>query len=68
MPVDVILDVVIAAFQHKTGPDDVYVLPATRFAELAIDSRSTGAAGRVGVVSRKAFIEQGKRIKVVRDS
>ncbi len=62
------LDVVIAAFQHRTGPYDVYVLPAARFAELAVDSRSSGAAGGVGIVSRKAFMEEGKRIKVVRAS
>src|SRR5947207_1229306 len=57
------LDVVIAAFQHRSGAFEVYTLPATRFADLAVDSRSSQ---HVGLVSRKAFIEEGQRIKVVK--
>jgi len=57
------LDVIIAAFQHKTGAFEVYVLPKSRFAELARDSRSSE---HVGIVAKKAFVEEGKRIKIVK--
>lgn len=61
------LDVVIGAFQHKSGAYEVYTLPARLFGELAADSRSSGAQGRVGVVARKTFLERGLRIKVARN-
>src|SRR5690348_14969214 len=41
------LDVVIAAFQHKSGPFEVFTLPASRFAELASDSRTSERTGIV---------------------
>jgi hypothetical protein len=57
------LDVIIAAFQHKTGAFEVYTLPASRFAELAAESRSSE---HVGIVLKKAFVEEGQRIKVIK--
>lgn len=59
------LDVVIGAFEHKSGAYEVYTLPASRFAELAVDSRSSGAQGRVGVVPKKAFLDEGTLAKVL---
>lgn len=59
------LDVVIAAFQHKTGVFEVYTLPASRFSDLAVDSRSSE---HVGIVTRKAFVEEGQRIKIVKNA
>lgn len=44
-PVVDTLDVVIGAFQHKSGAYDVYALAASRFTELAVDSRISGASG-----------------------
>jgi len=60
------LDTVLAAFQHKDGYFDVYSLPAAEFAKHARDSRSAGADGNVGLVTKKVFVESGKRIKIVR--
>jgi hypothetical protein len=57
------LQVIVAAFEHKTGVFEVYTLPADRFAELAIDSRTND---KVGIVTRKAFSEKGQRIKIVK--
>jgi hypothetical protein len=57
------LDVIIAAFQHKTGAFEVYTLPASRFADLAVESRSSE---HVGIVLKKAFVEEGQRIKVIK--
>src|SRR5690242_20532310 len=57
------LDVIVAAFQHKTGAFEVYTLPAARFAALAKDSRSSE---HVGIVTKKAFLEGGTRIKIVK--
>jgi hypothetical protein len=57
------LNVVFAAFQHKTSAFEVYNIPASRFAELAVESRSSE---HVGIVLKKAFIEEGQRIKVIK--
>lgn len=61
------LETVIAAFQHKTGPYEVFSLSAPVFLNHARDSRSGGGDARVGLVSRKVFETFGKRIKVVRN-
>ena len=60
------LDSVIAAFEQNDGSYELWRMPATRFAELAVDSRSSGAAGRVGIVTRKQFTTEGSRLRLVR--
>jgi len=62
------VQLVLGAFQHKNGSFDVYALPADEYQRHMRDSRSTGpSGGRVGLVTKKAFVEHGKRIKVVRN-
>lgn len=60
------IDFILAAFQHKDGSFDVYSLPASEYSKHTRDSRSSGAEGLVGLVTKKVFLEHGKRIKVVR--
>ena len=61
------LDLVLAAFQHKDGSFDVYALAPDEYRQHMRDSRSSGADGRVGLVTKKVFEERGKRIKIVRN-
>lgn len=60
------LDTVIAAFQHKTGPYEVFALPADVFLQHARDSKTSSSVGIVGLVTRKIFETVGRKIKVVR--
>ena len=60
------LDLVLAAFQHHDGSFDVYSLRADEYRRHMRDSRSSGAAGRVGLVTKKTFTEHGTRVKIVR--
>ena len=53
------LDLVLAAFQHHDGSFDVYSLRADEYRRHMRDSRSSGAAGRVGLVTKKTFTEHG---------
>jgi hypothetical protein len=57
------IELVLAAFQHKDGSFDVYSLPASEYAK---HTRDSGVDGRVGLVTKRVFVELGKRIKVVR--
>jgi len=61
------IETVYAAFQHKTGPYEVFALPSSLFLENARDSRSGGGDSRVGLVTRKVFETLGKKVKVVRN-
>lgn len=60
------LDLVLAAFQHRDGSFDVYALAPDEYRRHMRDSRSGGAEGRVGLVTRKVFEEHGRRIRIVR--
>jgi hypothetical protein len=60
------VDLVLGAFQHKDGSFDVYSLPADVYSQHTRDSRTSGPEARVGLVTKKVFVEFGKRIKVVR--
>lgn len=60
------IDLVLAAFQYKDGSFDVYSLPPETYRAHARDSRSSGAEGRVGLVTKQVFIEYGKREKLIK--
>jgi hypothetical protein len=60
------LDLILAAFQHKDGSFDVYSLGSDAYRQHMRDSRSRGADGTVGLVTKKVFEQHGKRIKIVR--
>jgi hypothetical protein len=60
------LDLVLAAFQHKDGSFDVYSLAPDVYQKHMRDSRSRLGEGRVGLVTKKVFEENGKRIRLVR--
>ncbi len=60
------LDLVLAAFQHKDGSYDVYSLSPEEYRTQMRESRSSGAEGRIGLVSKTVFANCGKRIKIVR--
>ncbi len=62
------IDVVLGAFQHKDGSFDVYALSPDAFREHARDSKSAGAGGRVGLVSKQIFARHGRRVKLVKKS
>lgn len=62
------VQLVLGAFQHKDGSFDVYQLPVATFEEHMRDSASRGpSGGRVGLVSKKVFMDAGKRITIVRN-
>jgi hypothetical protein len=60
------VDLVLGAFQHKDGSFDVYSLPSGVYSEHTRDSPTSGREARVGLVTKRVFVEFGKRIKVVR--
>lgn len=60
------LESVVAAFQHKNGSYDVFSLAATIYAAKARDSRSQSGEGRIGLVAKKVFQAEGKRIRIVK--
>lgn len=45
------IDLILGAFKHKDGSLDVYALTSDAYRNHARDSRSTGAEGRIGIVS-----------------
>ncbi len=59
------LDAVLAAFQRTDGRFDIFEMSPDIFRREMRPSRSTGAAGRVGVVTRRAFQEHGQSISTV---
>lgn len=59
------LDAILAAFQRTDGQFDVCEMSPTVFRREMRPSRSTGAAGRVGVVTRRAFQEHGRSVRTV---
>ena len=58
------VETVFAAFQHKTGPYEVFSLPASMF---LLNARVSRSGGRVGLVTRNVFETLGKRVKVVKN-
>ncbi|KSB88090.1 hypothetical protein AS593_23775 [Caulobacter vibrioides] len=46
------IDAILAAFEAETGRVEVFELPTAAFRAAMYDSRSSGAAGRVKMVSR----------------
>jgi hypothetical protein len=61
------LDAVLGAFEERDGEYRVMQLPIARCAAVMEPTRSTGAsAGRVGMVSRKLFEDEGRLVGVVR--
>jgi hypothetical protein len=62
------IELVLGAFQHKDGSFDVYTLSSELYRKHARDSRSAGADGRIGVVSKQVFVKHGKRVKLVKKS
>lgn len=59
------LDSVVAAFQRSKGEFEIFEMRSDVFANQMRESRSSGSAGRVGLVSRQAFRAHGIRLKTV---
>ena len=59
------LDAILAAFQPTDGQCDVCEVSPTVFRREMRPSRSALAAGRVGVVTRRAFQEHGRSVRTV---
>jgi uncharacterized protein with GYD domain len=56
---------VVAAFQHLDGRYDVFEMSSAHFASLMRDSRSSGSAGRVGIVTHRDFKTHGRPIRTI---
>ncbi len=60
------LHTILGAFQQADGSFRVLALPAHALIKAQRDTRSQGAAaGKVGLVSRRVFEEQGTHVKTV---
>jgi hypothetical protein len=59
------LDSVVAAFQRPQGEFEIFEMRPDVFVSQMRESRSSGSAGRVGLVSRKAFAAHGTRLKTI---
>ena len=60
------LDTIIGAFEQESGLFDVRVLPVAIFRANVRPTRSRGpSAGKVGLVSRRVFLNQGIPIATV---
>ena len=58
---------IVAAFETDDGSFDVFSLPTDIYRLRMTDTRSQGASsGGVGIVSRKVFVNDGKKIGAVR--
>jgi hypothetical protein len=58
------LDAVIGAFEKDDGAFDVFSLDADIYRQRMTPTRSRGAsAGRVGIVTKRVFTDEGKRIR-----
>jgi len=58
---------IIGAFQQSDGAFELFVLPVENFKNNMKDTKSLGAsAGKVGVLSKKVFIDNGIELKTVR--
>lgn len=61
------LDAVIGAFEQDDGAFDVFSLNANIYRKRMTPTRSKGAsAGRVGIVTKPVFADEGKRIRRLR--
>jgi hypothetical protein len=60
------LDAIVAAFQRTDGQFDLFEMSPDTFRTHSRDSRSTGASGRVGLVTRSTFRDFGKPLRTVR--
>lgn len=61
------LHAVVGAFQRDDGAFDVFSLGADIYQKRMTPTRSTGAsAGRVGIVTKRVFTDEGERIGTVR--
>lgn len=61
------LHAVVGAFQRNDGAFDVFSLDSRIYREHMTDTRSKGAsAGRVGIVTKRVFTEEGESIGIVK--
>jgi hypothetical protein len=59
------LDSVVAAFQRPQGEFEIFEMRPDVFASQMRGSRSSGSAGRVGLVSRQTFRTHGTHVKTI---
>lgn len=61
------LDAVIGAFEQADGAFDLFLLDAGIYQALMTPTRSKGAsAGRVGMVNKRVFANDGKKMRSLR--
>jgi hypothetical protein len=61
------IDAVLAAFQQKNGDYKLYEISPKKFKQNMRETKSRGnAAGKVGLVRKSFFVNQGKFVSVVK--